>query len=69
MSLLIDHFGWRGNTEIPLDERRFAAMALLGIAWCFSRSRSPVHVAVRSGRNTANARRVPKRVDGVTDSL
>jgi transporter family-2 protein len=29
MSLVIDHFGWLGNSRIPLDSSRYAAMALL----------------------------------------
>lgn len=32
MSLLIDHFGWMGNSVIPLDEHRYAAMGLLAVA-------------------------------------
>ncbi|MFO7705868.1 MAG: DMT family transporter [Halopseudomonas sp.] len=29
MSLLIDHFGWLGNTRMPLDLSRYLSMALL----------------------------------------
>lgn len=29
MGLLVDHFGWFGNTQIMLDSRRVAAIALL----------------------------------------
>jgi transporter family-2 protein len=32
MSLLIDHFGWLGNTVIRLNGARYAAMALLAVA-------------------------------------
>lgn len=32
MSLLIDNFGWLGNTVIELGTRRYAAMALLALA-------------------------------------
>lgn len=32
MSLLIDNFGWLGNTVIPLDNARGAAIVLLAIA-------------------------------------
>jgi transporter family-2 protein len=32
MSLLIDNFGWLGNTVIELGIRRYAAMALLALA-------------------------------------
>ncbi len=32
MSLLIDHFGWFGNTSIPLDAGRYLAMLLLAAA-------------------------------------
>ena len=29
MGLLVDHFGWFGNTQLRLDEKRMAAIALL----------------------------------------
>lgn len=29
MSLLIDHFGWLGNTRMPLEMSRYVSMALL----------------------------------------
>mgnify|MGYP003654533238 CR=1 FL=1 len=29
MSLLIDHFGWLGNSRLPLDPARYLSMALL----------------------------------------
>ncbi|WP_144113264.1 DMT family transporter [Paraburkholderia sp. BCC1886] len=32
MSLLIDNFGWLGNTVIELGTRRYVAIALLGVA-------------------------------------
>jgi bacterial/archaeal transporter family-2 protein len=34
MSLLIDHFGWFGNSVIPLDVSRYASIALLAAALC-----------------------------------
>ena len=29
MGLLVDHFGWFGNTQLRLDEKRMAAIALI----------------------------------------
>jgi transporter family-2 protein len=35
MSMLIDHFGWLGNSAIPLSEQRLGAILCLGIALYF----------------------------------
>ncbi|WP_228160515.1 MULTISPECIES: DMT family transporter [Marinobacter] len=32
MSLLVDHFGWLGNTRLPLDDSRIGAIVLLAAA-------------------------------------
>ncbi|QEM83922.2 DMT family transporter [Halomonas binhaiensis] len=34
MSLMIDHFGWLGNTRLPLDSSRMIAIVLLAGALC-----------------------------------
>ncbi len=35
MSMLIDHFGWLGNSAMPLSEQRLGAILCLGIALYF----------------------------------
>jgi hypothetical protein len=40
MSMLIDHFGWLGNSAMPLSEQRLGTILCLGIALCFIYSSS-----------------------------
>ncbi|HFZ8993496.1 TPA: DMT family transporter [Citrobacter freundii] len=50
MSMLIDNFGWLGNSEIPFSLSRFGAVICLGIALFFIYSGSKPRVARRPAR-------------------